>query len=1002
MQSLLFDLSSQLYSWFFSEYIKTPPTGPFFFQEIKNALSQESVDTPQNVQAFIERYLSISSSENTSYQDLWDQLDCAPDLYKEVRKLLETSSIEALSDTLLGYAEFCKRQDLSPETVLKVQEAALKFSMLYIAKQIGQKNASLSFYEIKEKIEVLSQQIDQLSSIQIVQVPLDVLEEVVKNIAPKYYSPENITANAKALLKEVQARLHRRLFQEVKEDECFVLSPTICWMKIRNYDEVLVTCYSSLDEGTRVLGGKEVFATEARFSLGKEHPIISTTKVQETKKIIGEKEFYRKRELMQRIRSYPDLPLTVYFSGDRSLINRGPNRQSLSNALEENPCSLSALDRLKICDQVLQQIMVLEKYDFISCNVRMAGIGIQRRKEGILGQLQAFSYLHSKGSLLQVDLDVLNRSGALTKFWGRAHPSADRNALIFLLAELFFLPKVEGFSFRLSRQDLERQAIIRIEPLLFSTHCQKILELWKQCEFLGPRFSAELLDYTNTLRSAGEETLQISILENFALQAAVIPKILDLLERAWQVELKCQQDIESGYDITHVETSALSIPSYEEIGKVLQEGKQEILRLQDRALLTREKTDVKQVDRDKIADLVRNVLGDSSPFLVSSIEAMQHKINQYIQKHPEVGSEKRFSKEDYIPFSFWVRVGKKHLEIDVIPSQLESLGVGGNKKAKVVLSFSEKEPLHYKTMSRGWDFPWGHKVHQAILQIPGASKYFADLPKIHAPYRGSKGIWKWEGTQPSYQINLYEALQKQEIPIDSERSIPLTTRHFLSFLQQIAQGIELIADHGISHGDLRRENVGIYLPSEKLYEVRITDFDHSSGFGKTRPEKRFEVYWNALRNRQGIISRETDLYSLILLIGETLLFDFSVYRKQGKEELVHIYAQRIPEDLRSAFPEGKITKENCISLLQRVCDLQNEGKIKESFALQRLVCESLILDKVFSLLEKTFAANQKSLEAGTFMDFPNISEVHEVLAFCIKESQWVEDYVHDIQTERRT
>lgn len=287
-----------------------------------------------------------------------------------------------------------------------------------------------------------------------------------------------------------------------------------------------------------------------------------------------------------------------------------------------------------------------------------------------------------------------------------------------------------------------------------------------------------------------------------------------------------------------------------------------------------------------------------------------------------------------------------------------------------------------------------HKTHHTILQIPDAYKCFAPLPKMNPAYAGEKGSPKWEGIQSFYQVNLYDAQQKQEIPIDSERSISLTTRDFVSFLQRVTEAIELIALHGISHGDIRRENVGGFLPSETSYEGCITDFDHCKSFQTIAPVKQFYHYWNALERDFGVINQESDLYGLVLLIGETLLFGSSATERKTIEEFLHLYPQRIPEDLKELFPEERINRENCDPLIQRVLNLQKEGKIKEALAVQRLICESLILDKVFSLLENTFAADAQSLSQDRFIGLPKFAEIHEFIAYCREQVDWVGEYVH--------
>ncbi len=896
LQNLFFGYSclpSTVWSWLSSGSSQTFLADSEFFQTIERDLRKEIRENPEQIQEFLKAHLSIDSLESTSYQDLWDQLGCPTELYVQVRPFLHSSSINNLVEVLLGYAEFCRREGESLTTIQKMQESALKFALLSIAKN----DLGSFFYTSKNKIAEIKDHIHELGREKIVQVPLPALEKIVKMIAPKWYSTGEISRCSQVLQKEMQTRLNKRVFQK-SQDEYFVHSPIVCWMQPRS-QEVQIACYNSSEIHSSILGGQEFCGVEAIFSLQGTDPIVYPTGLQVVEKTWGEKEKFKKKELSRRVPFYDSRPFTVYSTQDRSLITRGPLNQTLSHTIEDNPRALSALERLEICHQILDQLQVLDQRGLVFNNVRMQSIGLQRSPSEITGFLQSFSCLTCKGSEIPlVDRDMQFRLKNVAG-WERAHSSHDRHAWILMLAELFFLfsPKQIQDLF-VSESALEYRALAQLEQNLFSSHYRKVQDLWQRHQGLCPAFSEALLDYANTLRSSGEEGLQIFLLEQFALDAAVIPKIIDLLRQSVGAQ--------------HVD----NIPSYEGIQQVLEEGRQELVQLQEKALLAREKTQITQVEEKQIQDLVKQALALDSSLVASCTAAMLDEIQSFLIEHPEVGAEKRFSKTEEIPFAFWVRIGRDNLEIDVIPSYLEPLGVGGNKKAKAVKCFSGNEPWTFKTLVRSWDFPRGHKIHHAILQIPEASTYFADLPKMHAAYTGKKGTPKWEGIQDSYQVNLYDAWKLQGIPIDSENSIPLTTLDFISFLEHVSQGIELIASHNISHGDLRRENVGIFLPSIHSYQVKITDFDHSQFFQTTYPDKRRYRYWNALRSQCGIISKETDLYSLVLLIGEILISDFSAEGNKTQEELLGLYRQKIPTDLQDQFFDGKITKENCKPLLE--------------------------------------------------------------------------------------
>ena len=183
-----------------------------------------------------------------------------------------------------------------------------------------------------------------------------------------------------------------------------------------------------------------------------------------------------------------------------------------------------------------------------------------------------------------------------------------------------------------------------------------------------------------------------------------------------------------------------------------------------------------------------------------------------------------------------------------------------------------------------------------------------DLPKRHRGYLGSNGKMKWESNRSLYGNNLEEVIAQQGIyidPLDASTFQPLTMLDFISFLESISQGISLITQHQISHGDVKSDNIGIFVTPDKSCIARMTDFDLTSYFTcEESNDSNMYRFWDHDRNSYGKISAKTDLYGLVLLVAEVFLFGLQERLSSESDEHIHEFFQNIwrsPEEAKKEF-----------------------------------------------------------------------------------------------------
>lgn len=228
--------------------------------------------------------------------------------------------------------------------------------------------------------------------------------------------------------------------------------------------------------------------------------------------------------------------------------------------------------------------------------------------------------------------------------------------------------------------------------------------------------------------------------------------------------------------------------------------------------------------------------------------------------------------------SFWLRQSGHKISMTFIQDLLSQ---GSFKKVKeaVGVCISETIEFNRKVLYRVKqaeveEVKRGLKMHREIFSlIDDASRYFVPPPIIYPIYRGKKGREKLEFEAPRCAGTLFDVIKNT--PFQTEEGDRfLTSLEIILGLKNVALGVEKLIAINRSHQDLKSNNILVDLSNGSL-SFLISDFDLivKEIPGEVSEDDR-EGYFLNFAARQGLATKETDCYSLALLIAESLIFDF--------------------------------------------------------------------------------------------------------------------------------
>jgi hypothetical protein len=973
---------------------------------------------------------------------------------------------------LIEYAESLKRVG-SVDSGDKIRDLAIKWALVPIIRDLD-RDVPRGFKRAQERLDVIAAQIEGFSKFPVQNIPLVYLHKFIQKIVPKKTNQEEIQRYAGLLRPHIQKFLERNFFVENAdyiqtllkfplsrnpEDnrKCFI------WMH-KEPKGLLLTFCPDLNTFRKRKDGLDEFVVTEVFI-----PIVenSTNHIPKAEtstlfRMNKDKESYVLKDLENRksILSLPGTekyfapPPTIHFKS-RFYVKNEAGYKSLQNELESSFKSLSPLDTLKVCQDVALGIQSLKNAGRVSLDIDPKNIAFKKEDDGtVLGKISRSLNLTPPGEISRTENLRLN---SLAKA-GFASFDSDCFSLILLLAETFFNLK----SISRDSQRWERDILSQIEGFLYEPHMNKILDLKYKHGGFNEEFSRDVLGYAAELISSDEESFQIEILKQFALKMSFFEEIKSLLFTALEADRAHHEMISEGKSCEEILASSYKIPSLDLIQEVIQNAINKISSLE----FEREPTNCTEIPLGSIEEFVQRVFSDPGKTGNSSQRAIDipkvindlHTIlNDYLKESPYVGSEIRLHKDEIwketgipIPFSMWINISKDKVVLEVFPPDRRMpLGIGSFKKAKNNTQIEiGKDGMVTSTpiaISRlrdvnDWKFGVGKgtRLQEAILKIPGADRYFLELSKKHASYV-SNGKVKQESVYPLFNGTLFSANHKQTLETEAG-SYTINTSDFIDCLKRVGLGLALIAEKGISHSDIKTQNIAIIL-KEGTPLSYVFDFDVASNFEEPHKDEKYWV-WNAMRQDFGICSKETDLYGYVLVIAESLIFGFSEFIQGDNERIIGNLKRvcensseinrelrlKYAEKMQRRFPDlitddrvlffsnphqnGEIKSEH-FKVIEHIKTLQVQGNESDALILKRFLVQSLFFDKVFGLLSKTLFADkvsksfmdsnleqqedfyQAALKALKLSNFPELDEVQGVLDYCKGVVEEVDQYCND-------
>ncbi len=720
---------------------------------------------------------------------------------------------------------------------------------------------------------------------------------------------------------------------------------------------------------------------------------------------------------------FAPLPLTY-----KTYVVKTPGYESFQEDLRFTH-SLPTEKLLDVYEGVLGGLKLLESYNYVSGDIKNENIVFKREADAVCGLIDLCMKVCFADTYISPfktkRLNALAQNGYVSF-------EIHRYGLVIAIAEAFFLDLEDGLP--LDQLGCERHALKRLKQIIYERHYSKVMELKKLHKSFGRGFSQGLLDYVTKIAKEGEEGLQRTLLEQFAFKMAIFPEISFLFLKTMKADASHRDLLNLGVFCSAVIGAEPRIPSLEEIGEVLLAGKEKLQNLH----VVKERSSITEISLDQTCEIVRTLLNEDISERDLRIEVLARIINDVLKESPYIGSEVRIHKYKpwkdtslRAPFSLWICVRVDSLRLEFFdPSHPDVLAAGGNKNVKAGLQVDISEdgttqytPIVISRMKRGaldWQhrLAKGNKMQEKILKIPGADKYFLGLSRQHSPHHVDYKR-KLETISLRFADTLNGALEENVLQM-KEGPLYLSKLDYIGFLQNIGEGIQLLRDQGISHGDMKVGNIGIVSTQEGLRAL-IFDYDFSQKVNQFFETSEYP-FWNALRQSWGFVSAETDLYGYVLITAEVLLEDFKAHDSSEEKEDRILRFQRIAKEPagEKSWMQERIENEileMCPSLSEEMksffskpLDQRGVNDIPKAFFdsirnwdsedfevsdLEDSIIELLILDPVFDLLVKTFGADQRSkdlvknpyethslLKALAESGFPTPEEIKDVLAKC--------------------
>lgn len=919
------------------------------------------------------------------FQILKDRLPY--ELKEEVQNLFDTASVDTFPKDLLLYAEgVCGTCEECPGDVLR--KSAVQIALFPKIFDLVQQSY-LTVDPTNLGREVLFECLQELSNLQICMQELNfkdlkksnffvdrkLIAKIVKDLTPLAdfkRCNERYTEHLLAWITANQSVCPSHLSKSLFYPQGWL--PFSVGMRVQNTpgEEGLHLIFFS-EEGlkeenayVKEYGGFELFFPK---TVSADHPIIA----QDVLVVCAQKE--KSDEILPLVlKPFGLEPSISVFRREPLIFSRGPYRA--------RPDGGSIREKLQVCENLFSELLFFRAQGWSYANPESWNVKTKRDLQGNLGWfLDPFQCFWQGGEKQKQD-------------------------------PLLALNRITRTLFSCEWQDLNRsqdQWESRLQKQLNRDHYRQVSLLKEKHGGFQGGFVLDLLTYVRGIPSYEQD--QSVFLRRFAGKVAIFPVFYDLFEKNMLGERIF----------------------FEKIERALAQSKKILCEME--GVLS----NASHISITQAKSIVDAMLGDrESPEKKEnySLTLQTRLMNCFAGALWKDRPCQRLSKKNTgLPFSLWATEEKDVLRLTAWDSSFQK--EGGHKKVKGAHTFlvpkeGAVDPLSFSTVlyrlkKDKRDYSKGLQAHKMIFErIPQAVDHFMPYPVFFPKYEGarkdkqeSENYW-YNGTLCEAAINLYLPLDVQET-----QHTPILISDLLKSFQKTLQGIKLLSEYGIAHGDLTSDNVAIKVENGALIS-HLYDFDYA-GEVNTFGIASKGLHVDGVGRKFNFLSPQTDRYSFVYLMQHFFLFpdEKNMLRKSNSCELLKIHAPRIKhkyleqiilEQAQAAPAEKKelllkARQDGYKAMQKALWKFTADETMGERAGIRRLIISLSFLEELFDLCKKMTDADASSLKymqshlksaepsvdllrlALDQANFPTFEEIQSVLDVCEQKANDLERHL---------
>jgi serine/threonine protein kinase len=528
---------------------------------------------------------------------------------------------------------------------------------------------------------------------------------------------------------------------------------------------------------------------------------------------------------------------------------------------------------------------------------------------------------------------------------------------------------------------------------------QEIESIFYDNDFNPAEVSRGLLDYGKSL----DRPDILPGIKRLSSQLAVFEPIFELLLRTFKIDEKSQNDFLKGKDFRQI-FEEQHFPDTEEIKRVLEECQMNLDRIEnpnialDTVSQAEKRSDTQILYRDQVSDLVRQVYPKNLEYTPYCSEIFVENVNACLKSNKQEEFEFRFIKNEFwgasseVPFSGMIRKDKEGIYLYVIPRS-EDTPVQRD-------SYLMVKSIWYSHIPRDSTPNAKAPVQKALCTRIKRNRFgiIGDWTKILESFRHNTQLDRFLACIPGHasvfncrdglNLELYDKEHQSTLEMELNK---LTLKQKLDVYLNVLDSIDVLHQENLVHRNIKPANVFLSYKEGEGIRAKLTDFTYTHPPGMTELKAPNYGIWN-YGSKNGYTSRETDIFSLIMIIKISLW--------EEPFALLESEIENVPESLRDKIVQtwhdfGGFTKEFFAAL-------PSLGNSKEEFLiLDGILLESKKVVPLLYLIDEVEEIDQE-IEAfvqrnGGFSEsaikrafethpYPLLSRVREVLNGVMREN----------------